>query len=140
MQFVAVARRGRNHDGVETECAPFWATTLATVGVSQDRGLKIWSFDRWVNHNNIPASFEFAKGWLRHGLREWAVSVERRTPYGGPLFGLIREAEDLRDAGLDGLSPTYSFGSYRENQARFTALVRHEWDVAALMRIMAHEG
>jgi hypothetical protein len=58
----------------------------------------------------------------------------------GPLFGLIRETEDLRNVGLDGLSPDYLFGPYREDPAQFTALVRDEWDVAALMRIMAHEA
>lgn len=161
--------------------------------------MKTWSFDRWVNDNNVSTSFEYGKGWwdyvelirrfahyldavevrvvghyhidtpppcerlpmpavaidvagvtfalrhdfgarsLRHDLREWAVSVERRSPYCGPLFGLIRETEDLRDAGLDGLAPNYVFGSYREDPAQFTTLLRDEWDVAAAMRILAHE-
>ena len=178
-------------------------TNVSSVGhipaMRYDRGVKIWSFDRWVNDNNIPTSFEYGKGWwdyvelvrrfasyleaddvrvvghyhvdtpppseqlpmpalaidttgvtfalrydfgsfsLRHDLREWAVSVKRRSPYHGPWFGLIRETEDLRNAGLDGLSPDHVFGPYRENSARFTALLRNEWDVAALMRILAHE-
>ena len=167
--------------------------------VGYDRGVKIWSFDRWVNDNNIPTSFEFRKGWwdyielvrrfadhveaddvrvvghyhvdtpppcerlpmpavaieakdivfalrydfgdfsIHHDLREWVVSVERRSPYTGPLFGLIRETEALQNMALQGLSPDFVFGSYRENPARFTALVRDEWDVAALLRILAHE-
>lgn len=161
--------------------------------------VSIWSFDRWVNNNNIPASFEYGKGWwdyielvrrfayyleakevhvvghyhidtpppcerlpmpavaletadvtfalrhdfgafsIRRDLREWVVTVKRRSRYTGPLFGLIDETEDLRDAGVDGLSPDYLFGPYREDPARFTALLRDEWDVAALMRILAHE-
>jgi hypothetical protein len=76
---------------------------------------------------------------IRRDLREWVVSVRRRSPYNGPLFGLIGETEDLRNAGLDGLNPDYVFGPYRENPARFTALLRDEWDVAALMRILMHE-
>jgi hypothetical protein len=161
--------------------------------------VKIFRFDRWVNDNNIPTSFEYGKGWwdyvelvrrfahyvdanevrvvghyhvdtpppcerlpmpavaidaegvtftlrhdfgvfsIRRDLREWVVSVQRRSPYKGPLFGLIGETEDLRNAGLDGLNPDYVFGPYRENPARFTALLRDEWDVAALMRILMHE-
>ncbi len=159
----------------------------------------LWDFDRWVNDNNIPTTFEYAKGWwdyvelvrrfadrldandvrvvghyfvdtpppreqlpmpavairangvlfalrfdfggfsIRWGSREWAVSVQRRSKYTGPLFGLIAETEDLRHADLDGLAPNHVFGPYREDPARFTVLVRDEWDVATLMRIMAHE-
>ncbi|HUH04645.1 MAG TPA: hypothetical protein VML75_21765 [Kofleriaceae bacterium] len=161
--------------------------------------MKLWDFDRWVNDNNIPATFEYTKGWwdyielvrrladhvgasavrvvghyyvdtpppcerlpmpavaidargvtfalrydfgdfsIRSGLREWTISVQRSSPYLGPLFGLIAETEDLREADLDGLRPGHIFGPYRDNPARFTALVRDEWDVAMLMRIMSHE-
>ena len=83
--------------------------------------------------------YDFGRFSIRHDLREWAVSVKRRSPYRGPLFGLIREAEDLRNLALDGLSPDHVFGPYRENPAKFTVLLGDEWDVAALMRILAHE-
>jgi hypothetical protein len=68
-------------------------------------------------------------------LREWAVSVRRRSRYAGPLVGLIDETDDLRGAGLDELA----FGPYREDPACFTCLLSDEWDVATLMRILAHE-
>ena len=83
--------------------------------------------------------FDFGSLSIRLGQREWAVTVQRQSRYVGPLFGLISETEDLRNAGLDGLMPGHLFGPYRENQARFTALVRDDWQVAMLMRIMAHE-
>ena len=82
---------------------------------------------------------EFGSFSIRHDLREWAVSVRRRAKYGGPLFGLLDEAEDLRDAGLDGLAPDFRFGPYREDRGQFTCLLRDEWEVAMLMRILAYE-
>jgi hypothetical protein len=165
----------------------------------RDRIVQISDFDRWVSANNIPDTFEYAKGWwdyvelvrrfafrlgtddvcvlgsyivdtpppcerlpmpavaittpgvtfalrydfgswsLKHReISEWVVSVQRRTPYGGPLFGLIDEIEDLRGQPIDGLGPDHLFGSYRQDRARFSSLVRDEWDVATLMRILAH--
>jgi len=83
--------------------------------------------------------YDFGRLSMRAGMREWAVSVQRRSPYLGPLFGLIDEAEDLRDEKLDGLGPEFLFGPYREDPARFTCLVRDEWDLATLMRLLAHE-
>jgi hypothetical protein len=195
-----VARRSRNLKSWFDEVLSSWARRLRAACVSYDRGVKIWSFDRWVNDNNIPTSFEYGKAWWdyvelvrrfadyldadevsvighyhvdtpppcehlpmpavaidtsgvtfalrfdfgafcgRYDLREWAVSIQRRSPYTGPLFGLIRETEDLRNSGLEGLAPDYLFGPYRDNPRQFTVLVRDEWDVAALMRILAHES
>jgi hypothetical protein len=83
--------------------------------------------------------FDFGRLSLRLHSREWAVSVLRRSKYCGPLFGLFDETEDLTHAGLDGLAPDYLFGPYRADPARFTCLLRDEWDVAMLMRLMAHE-
>jgi hypothetical protein len=158
-------------------------------------------FDRWVNDNNIPPSFQFWQGWWdyvemirRFALRldttdarvighyivdtpppceklpmpavaittpsvtfalrfdfgswslkhkeicQWAVSVQRRSPYVGPLFGLFDEVQDLRPDRIDGLAPDFLFGSYRQDPARFTCLIRDEWDVWALMRIVSHES
>lgn len=70
---------------------------------------------------------------------EWVVSVDRRAPYRGPLFGLFDEGEDLRSQAIDGLCPDYLFGAYRQNQSRFSCLVQDEWDVATLLRILAYE-
>jgi hypothetical protein len=85
--------------------------------------------------------FDFGSWSLKHReICEWVVSVERRSRYVGPLFGLFDETEDLRLQGVDGLAPDYLFGSYRQDQARFSCLVRDEWDVAALMRILAREA
>jgi len=70
---------------------------------------------------------------------EWAVSVDRHLPYRGPLFGLIDEGLDLRTFrvdSVDGLAPDYLFGSYQQDQARFSCLMRDEWDVATLMQIL----
>ena len=68
------------------------------------------------------------------------MSVDRRSPYRGPLFGLFDENLDLRSFGADGLVPDFLFGAYRENQSRFSCLLRDEWDVATLLRLMAHEA
>lgn len=85
--------------------------------------------------------FDFGSWSLKHReISEWAVSVVRRSPYVGPWFGLIDEAEDLRIPGVDGLAPDFLFGSYRQDPARFSCLVRDEWDVATLMRILAHDA
>ncbi len=81
--------------------------------------------------------FDFGSLSLRLGLRQWTVSVRRRSRYAGPLFGLVDEAEDLRRAGLD---PDFLFGPYRDDPARFTCMLRDEWDVATLMRILVHEA
>lgn len=84
--------------------------------------------------------FDFGSLTMRLGMREWAVSVRRRSKYLGPLFGLFDGTEDLRRAGFDGLAPDFLFGPYREDPARFTCLLRDEWDVATLMRLLAHEA
>lgn len=84
--------------------------------------------------------YDFGSWSLKHReICEWVVSVDRRLRYVGPLFGLFDENEDLRAQAIDGLSPDYLFGSYRQNQARFSCLVRDEWDVAPLLRILSHE-
>jgi Protein of unknown function (DUF433) len=84
--------------------------------------------------------FDFGSWSLKHReICEWVVSVARRSRYVGPLFGLFDDDEDLRTQTIEGLSPDYLFGSYRQNQARFSCLVRDEWDVATLLRILSHE-
>jgi hypothetical protein len=163
--------------------------------------VQISEFDKWVNDNNIPESFEYGKGWwdyvelvrrfaarldtedvrvighyvvdtpppcerlpmpavaisipgvtvalrfdfgswsLKHEeISEWVVSVDRRSPYRGPLFNLFDENLDLRTIGVDGLAPDFLFGSYRQDPSRFSCLLRDEWDVATLIHIMAHEA
>jgi hypothetical protein len=105
------------------ERLPMPAVALATPGVT------------------FALRLDFGSWSLKHReISEWAVSVVRRSPYVGPLFGLIDEAEDLRVPGVEGLAPDFLFGSYRQDPARFSCLVRDEWDVATLMRILAHEA
>lgn len=83
--------------------------------------------------------FDFGSWSLKHAqVSEWVVSVDRRAPYRGPLFGLFDENLDLRTNGVDGLAE-YLFGSYRQDPSRFSCLLRDEWDVATLLCIMAHE-
>ena len=85
--------------------------------------------------------FDFGSWSLKHReVSEWVVSIVRRSPYVGPLFGLIDETEDLRRLGVEGLAPDFLFGSYRQDPARFSCLVSDEWDVATLMYILAHEA
>jgi hypothetical protein len=84
--------------------------------------------------------FDFGSWSLKHAeISEWVVSVHRRSPYRGPLFGLFDQNLDLRTIGVDGLAPDFLFGSYRQDPARFSCLLRDEWDVATFVRIMAHE-
>jgi hypothetical protein len=85
--------------------------------------------------------FDFG-GWsLKHaGTSEWVVSVDRRTPYRGPLFQLFDENLDLRTIGADGLAPDHLFGSYRQDPSRFSCLLRDDWSVATLLHILAHEA
>jgi hypothetical protein len=42
--------------------------------------------------------------------------------------------------GVDGLAANFLFGPYQQDQARFSCLLRDEWDVATLMRIMTHKA
>jgi hypothetical protein len=84
--------------------------------------------------------FDFGSWSLKHSeISEWVVSVDRRSPYRGPLFGLFDENLDLRTIGVDGLTPNFLFGSYRQDPSRFSCLLRDEWDVTTLIQIMAHE-
>lgn len=84
--------------------------------------------------------FDFGSWSLKHAeISEWVVSVDRRSPYRGPLFGLFNENLDLRTIGVDGLDPDFLFGSYRQDPSRFSCLLRDEWAVATFFQIMAHE-
>ena len=84
---------------------------------------------------------DFGSWSLKHPeISEWVVSVQRRSPYRGPLFGLFDPTADLRLIGVDGLAPDFLFGPYHRDQARFSCIVQDEWDVATLMRIMGHES
>lgn len=85
--------------------------------------------------------FDFGSwSWKHEDRAEWVVSVDRRSPYRGPLFGLFDESLDLRSNNVEGLTPDFLFGPYRENQSRFSCLLRDEWDVATLLRLIAHEA
>jgi hypothetical protein len=49
----------------------------------------------------------------------------------------VLRRRDLRPEGLDGLSPNYLFGPYRQDQAKFSCVVKDQWAVAMLLRILA---
>lgn len=50
--------------------------------------------------------YDFGSWSLKHPeIHEWVVSVQRCSPYQGPLFGLFDPALDLRLIGADGLGP-----------------------------------
>lgn len=68
---------------------------------------------------------------------EWVVSVDLAAPYRGPTFGLFDETRDLRPTNLDGLSPNHLFGPYRTDQAKYSCVVKDQWDVATLLRILS---
>lgn len=82
--------------------------------------------------------FDFGRNPTRD-LREWMVSVRRRSPYLGPLFGLFDADEDLRSLRVTGLAPDWLFGSYREDPAKFSCALDDEWDVWTLVRLVGHE-
>jgi hypothetical protein len=90
-------------------------------------------------HLSFAVRFDFGANPTRD-FREWIVSVNRRGPYRGPLFGLIDPDEDLRPLGVSGLGGDWLFGSYRENAARFMCALEDEWDVWALVRLLGHEA
>ena len=71
--------------------------------------------------------------------REWTLSVRRPAPYLGPTFDLFDPGFDLRRERVDGLSPDFVFGPYRENQVEFSCELEDEWDVANLLRLVLYE-
>ncbi len=90
-------------------------------------------------HVSFAVRFDFGHNPTRD-FRDWIVSISRRSPYHGPLFGLIDPDEDLRPLGVTGLGDDWLFGPYRENAARFTCALEDEWDLWALVRLLAHEA
>jgi hypothetical protein len=79
-------------------------------------------------------------GAMRQWPFQWTVSVRRRSPYLGPIFGLFEPSLDLRGERVEGLAPDFVFGPYRENPAEFTCEVEDEWDAATLLRLVLHEA
>src|SRR5262245_16948136 len=69
--------------------------------------------------------FDFGSWSLKHReICEWVVSVDRRSRYVGPLFGLFDENEDLRAQTIEGLSPEYLFDWFWVNHERISYLGR----------------
>jgi hypothetical protein len=71
--------------------------------------------------------------------REWTLSILRRSPYGGPTFGLFDPRFDLRRERVVRLPPALVFGPYHDNPAEFSCEVEDEWDVATLLRLVLYE-
>lgn len=70
---------------------------------------------------------------------EWTLSVRRRSPYRGPIFGLFDATLDLRGATVDGLAPAWVFGAYCDDQAQFSCELEDESDVMMLLRMIFYE-
>jgi putative addiction module component (TIGR02574 family) len=68
---------------------------------------------------------------------EWAVSVERRSPYLGPVFGLFDQDMELSDARISGLP---MFPSFRSDPGRFSCELIDEYDLAAFIRLLSFES
>ncbi|MGH7435420.1 MAG: hypothetical protein ACRENE_07075 [Polyangiaceae bacterium] len=89
--------------------------------------------------NGILVGLKWDFGAVPRWPREWTVSIRRRSPYRGPMFGLFDPSLDLRREGVDGFGDGLVFGPYRENPAEFTCEVEDEWDVATLLRFVCAE-
>jgi hypothetical protein len=71
---------------------------------------------------------------------EWTVSVVRRSPYLGPIFGLFEPELDLsKDARTTGLPTELILGAFRRSPSAFTCRLIDEWDVATLIRLTSYE-
>ena len=88
----------------------------------------------------VEAALRLDFGKMRRWPLEWTASIRRRSPYRGPTFGLFDAALDLRPERLQGLTPDWLFGSYRENPAEFSCELEDEWDVATLLRLVLREA
>ncbi len=87
----------------------------------------------------IMVALRWDFGAMRKWPLEWTVSVRRRSAYLGPTFGIFDPVFDLRRRGVEGLSPEFLFGPYRDNPAQFSCEVQDEWDVATLLRFVFYE-
>jgi hypothetical protein len=132
--------------------------------------VKVSQFDRWVNDNNIPETFEYAKGWWDYielvRLLAFRMDTEDIRVVGQYVVDTPPPCERLPMPAVAIATPgvtfalRYDFGSwslkhpqisewvvsvqrrspYRQDQARFSCILRDEWDVATLVRIMGHEA
>jgi hypothetical protein len=89
--------------------------------------------------DGVSVALRFDFGHMRKWPLEWTVSVRRRSPYAGPTFDIFDANLDLRGERIEGFSPDWVFGPYRENPAEFTCELEDEWDVATLLRLVFHE-
>jgi hypothetical protein len=87
----------------------------------------------------VAVALRWDFGRMRKWPFEWTMSIQRRSPYRGPTFGLFDSALDLRAEPIAGLESHWVFGPYRENPSKFTCELEDEWDVATLLRLVLHE-
>jgi hypothetical protein len=94
-----------------------------------------WYAERMA-HDDEEAVEERGIPWenVRAGF---AFGVDLAAPYRGPTFGLFDETRDLRPERLDGLFPSCLFGPYRRDRAKFSCVVKDQWDVVTLLRILS---
>ena len=68
----------------------------------------------------------------------WTVSVVRDRADRVPLYGLIDEHEELAADEIAGFAPQWVFPCYAKSPARFTGRVEDDWQLYALIWIIAH--
>ena len=69
---------------------------------------------------------------------DWTVSVIRDQSERLPLYGLIDEHEELSPAGIDAFAAEWVYPPYAKSPARFTGRVADDWNLYALIRVIAH--
>ena len=89
---------------------------------------------------HVTVTFKWDFGAVCRWPQEWTVSVERRSPYLGPLFGLIDPDFDARSVEVPGFPLELVLPPYRENPGRFTCELEDEHDFAMLLRMMLYEA
>ena len=68
----------------------------------------------------------------------WTVSVLRDRADRVPLYGLIDEHEELAAGEIAGFAAQWVFPCYAKSPARFTGRVEDDWQLYALIWVIAH--
>jgi len=68
----------------------------------------------------------------------WTVSVLRDRADRVPLYGLIDEHEELAAGEIAGFAAQWVFPCYAKSPARFTGRVEDDWQLYALIWVLAH--
>lgn len=68
----------------------------------------------------------------------WTVSVKSSNAKPQSTFGLFDPTADLRGKTVTGFDPEWVYASYSESPAHFSCVLKDEWDLAALIRIVSN--